>query len=247
MSPNSGACGLTLTSAESCKAVVSTFEFQDLVAPGGGPGQADSVHRGLGAAVAEAAHLDRKALANFFRRSCTTPDHAACTKHGAGAQASRDGLHDGWMTVSGHERAESQVMVDVFIAIEIAKFTAAGLLHEDGPRIVSAVVAGHTERNAFEIRFCALQQPISACGARTPVRVLSAVRGTSGVSKRILRPVIVRPLDFPGGASRPGMDLSTLLLHLEIERFTSNLHQARVCDFLGYTEVGAIGRCCRQC
>src|ERR1700736_3620918 len=45
---------------------------------------------------------------------------------------------------------------------------------------------------------------------------------------------------FPGDASRPGMDLSTLLLPLKI-KLQSNLHQARISDLLGYAEVGAVG------
>jgi hypothetical protein len=55
------------------------------------------------------------------------------------------------MAVSGHERAEGQVVIDVFVAIEVAELAAAGLFHEDRPGIVSAIVAGYAERNAFEI------------------------------------------------------------------------------------------------
>ena len=53
--------------------------------------------------------------------------------------------------MSGHQRAEGKVVVDVFVAIEVAELAAAGFFHEDGPGIVVAIVAGHAERNALEI------------------------------------------------------------------------------------------------
>ena len=53
--------------------------------------------------------------------------------------------------MSGHKRAESEVVVDVFVAVEIAELAAAGFFHEDGPGIVMAIVAGYAERNAFEV------------------------------------------------------------------------------------------------
>jgi hypothetical protein len=55
------------------------------------------------------------------------------------------------MAMPRHQRAESQVVIDVFVAVKIAKFAAAGLFHENRPRIISAIVAGHSQRNAFEI------------------------------------------------------------------------------------------------
>ena len=50
-----------------------------------------------------------------------------------------------------HQCAECQVVVDVFVAVEIAKLAPAGLFHKDGPGIISAIVAGYAERNALEI------------------------------------------------------------------------------------------------
>ena len=131
------------------QSVVGAFELDDLVASGGGAGQANRVHGHFGAAVAEAAHLDREALADFFGEF---PFHVVRhAEHGAGGKALLDGLHDRGMAVSGHERAEGQVVIDVFVAIEVAELAAAGLLYEDWPGIVGAIVAGDTERNAFEI------------------------------------------------------------------------------------------------
>ena len=107
------------------QAVVAAFEFDDLVAPGGGARQTNGVHGGFRAAVAEAAHLDRKARADFFRQF---PLHVVRhAEHGAVVQAPFDGLHHRGMAMSGHERAETQVVVDVFVAIEIAELAARRL------------------------------------------------------------------------------------------------------------------------
>ena len=49
------------------------------------------------------------------------------------------------------QRAKGQVVVNVFIAIEITKLAAAGLLYKNRPGIVGAVVAGDTQGNTLEI------------------------------------------------------------------------------------------------
>src|SRR5579872_4169004 len=71
------------------------------------------------------------------------------------------------MAVSGHQRTESQVVIDVFVAIEIAKLAAARLFHKDRPRIVRTIVAGYAKGNAFEIflvRLCGLRGPALKSG-----------------------------------------------------------------------------------
>ncbi len=131
------------------QSVIRAFKFYDLVTAGGGARKSDGVHGGFGTAVAEAAHFDWKTGADFFSK---LPLHVMRhAEHGAGGKAFFDGLHHGRMTVSSHKRAEGEVVVDIFVAIEVAELAAAGFFHEDGPRIVVAIVAGHTERNAFEI------------------------------------------------------------------------------------------------
>ena len=123
------------------QAVVSAFEFQNLVAAGGGARQADSVHGGFGAAAAEANHLDRKTIADFLGQF---PFHVVRhAEHGSSLQTRLDGLHHRGMAVSGHQRAEAEIVIDVVIAIEIAEMGAAAFLYENGVRIVSAIVAGH--------------------------------------------------------------------------------------------------------
>ena len=53
------------------------------------------------------------------------------------------------MPVSGHQRAKAQVVVDVFIAIDVHEFAAMTFGHEYRIGIVGAVIAGHTEGNTF--------------------------------------------------------------------------------------------------
>ena len=131
------------------QAVVSAFELHDLVAAGSGAGQADGVHGRFRTAVAEAHHLDRKAVADFFGQ---LPLHVVGhAEHGAGAEAFFDGLHDRGMAMSGHERAEAQVVIDVFVAVEVAEFAALSFFHKNRIGIVSAIVAGYAQRNAFEV------------------------------------------------------------------------------------------------
>ena len=101
------------------QSVIAAFELDDLVAAGGGAGQADGMHGGFGPAVAEAHHLHWKALADFFRK---LPFHVMRhAEHGARAQPLLNRFHHRGMAVSGHERAEAQVVIDVVVAIEIAE------------------------------------------------------------------------------------------------------------------------------
>src|ERR1700686_2521459 len=55
------------------------------------------------------------------------------------------------MAMSRHKRAETEVVVDVIVAIEIAEMRAAAFLHENGVRIVGAIVAGYAQRNALQV------------------------------------------------------------------------------------------------
>src|SRR5580700_6739216 len=121
------------------QSVICAFKLYDLVAGSSGARQADGVHGGFGTAIAEAAHLDGKAVADFFGE---LPFHVVRhAEHSSSGKTFFDGLHHGGMTVSGHERAEGEVVVDVFVAINVAELAAAGFLHEDRPRIVVAIVA----------------------------------------------------------------------------------------------------------
>src|ERR1035438_8037967 len=73
------------------QAVVGAFELDDLVASGGGARETNRVHGHFGTAIAEAAHLDRKASADLFGEF---PFHIVRhAEHGAGGEALLDGLH----------------------------------------------------------------------------------------------------------------------------------------------------------
>src|SRR5271170_4408258 len=144
-----GSVGLYADQGGVVQSVVGAFKLYDFVAAGSGAGQADGVHGGFGAAVAEAAHLNGKAVTDFFGEF---PFHVMRhAEHGAGGETFFDGLHDGGMAMSGHERAEGEVVVDVFVAVEVAELAAAGFLHEDRPGIVVTIVAGYAEGNTFEV------------------------------------------------------------------------------------------------
>ena len=60
-----------------------------------------------------------KRCADFFGQF---PFHVVRhAEHGAGAETVLHGFHDRGMAMSGHERAETKVVIDVFVAIEIAE------------------------------------------------------------------------------------------------------------------------------
>jgi hypothetical protein len=55
--------------------------------------------------------------------------------------------------MAGHQGAETQVVVDVFMAINIVDAAGLPFLYKDGIRLVMTVVAGNTERNTFQSAF----------------------------------------------------------------------------------------------
>ena len=142
--------GLGLDADESgvVEAVVGAFEFDDFVALGGGASDADGVHGDFGAAGAEADHLDGIARANFFGElPFLIVRHA---EGGAFVEFLFDSFDDRGMAVAGHERAEAEIVVNVFVAVDIVDAAAFAVFDEDGIGLVVAVVAGDSEGNAFE-------------------------------------------------------------------------------------------------
>ena len=53
--------------------------------------------------------------------------------------------------MSRHQRSEAQVVIDVVVAIEIAEVVSLRLFHKDRIRIVRAIIAGNSQRNALQI------------------------------------------------------------------------------------------------
>src|ERR1700721_4580677 len=102
--------------------MVSPFKLDDLVSAGSGSGQADGVHGGFRTAVAEANHLNGKAITNFFGK---LPFHIVWhAEHCARGETLLDSLHHRGMAVSGHERAKGKVVIDVLVAIEVPNLAA---------------------------------------------------------------------------------------------------------------------------
>ena len=127
-------------------AVIAAFHLDDLVAAGKSAGEADGVHRDLGAAGAEAHLVHGEALADFVGEiELEGVRHAV---HGSGFEPLLDCLHDGGMAMAGHERAEAEVEIDVFVAVEIVDVGALGVLDVERPGLVAAEVAGDAERHA---------------------------------------------------------------------------------------------------
>jgi len=56
--------------------------------------------------------------------------------------------------VSGHERAEGEVVVEYFVAIEVAELLPLASFTKMG-QDRSSDIAGHAQRNAFEFFLCA--------------------------------------------------------------------------------------------
>src|SRR5260370_39696779 len=130
---------LGLDADERCvmQSVVGAFELQDLVAAGGRARDAAGMHGDFGSAGAEAHHLHRIALADFFRKlPFLLVRHA---KGGSFMQLLFDGLDDGGMAMAGHQRAETKVVVDVFVAVNVMNATALSILPKERLALVMAV------------------------------------------------------------------------------------------------------------
>src|SRR5439155_3658081 len=124
-------------------AVIGAFGLDDAVASGEASRQADRVHGRFRAAVREAHLLHRKARADFLRQlRLELVRHA---KHSPGPEALPDGANYGGMAVPGHQRAETEVEIEVLIAVEVAQARTQGVSNEDGIRVVDAEIAAHAQ------------------------------------------------------------------------------------------------------
>ncbi len=147
------------------QSVVSAFELQDFLAIRGGARDAASVHRDFRAARAEAHHLDGIAFADFFRK---LPFHVV--RHAEGRsfmQLLLDGLHHRGMAMPGHQCAEAQVVIDVFVSIDVVNLASLPVLHKQRIGLVVAVVAGNAERDALQcalVRVRGFRRALFVCG-----------------------------------------------------------------------------------
>ena len=164
------------------QAVICTLKLEDFVTSSRRARQSDGMHGGFRTAVTETHHLHWKAITNFLGQfPFQVMRHA---KHGAGTETFFHSFHDGRMAVAGHERAEAEVVIDVFVAVQIAELTAPSLLHEDGIGIVGAIVTGYAQRNTFEILLVGFgglgSAPLEGCEFFLQVGVHRGLRKCSG-------------------------------------------------------------------
>src|ERR1700723_1183650 len=78
--------------------------------------------------------------------------------HGAGDQTLLHRSHHRRVAVTGHQSAKTQIKVDVLVAIEVMNVASLSVFYKQGPRLVTAEVAGYAKRHAW---FCPLK-----CSAR---------------------------------------------------------------------------------
>src|SRR5580692_4221874 len=130
------------------QSVVGAFKLQDFVAAGGGARDAASVHGHFGTAGTEANHLNRIALADFFGElPFLIVRHA---EGGAFVQLLLNGFHHRGVAMSGHQCAKAQVVVNIFVAVEVVDAAPLAVFHEDRIWLVMAIVAGDSEGDALQ-------------------------------------------------------------------------------------------------
>ncbi len=114
------------------------------------------MHGCFGAAITKTKHLNRKTFTDFFGQ---LPLHVVRhAKHGASRKTPFDCFHYRRMAMPRHESAKAQVVIDIFVPVEVAEPAALCVLHKDRIRVVSAVIACYSERDPFEIAFVRLSR-----------------------------------------------------------------------------------------
>ena len=64
-----------------------------------------------------------------------------------------DGFDHGGMAVAGHQRAETEVVINIFVAVEIVNAASFSIFHENRIRLVMAIIAGNAQGNPLEGAF----------------------------------------------------------------------------------------------
>ena len=125
--------------------VISAFHLDDLVPPGKTTRDADGVQV-TSVPLLPKRTVHGKALANLVCQVVFQGVRHAV--HGAGNQPL---LHRGnhrRVAMAGHQRAETKIEIDVLMAIEIVNVGSLGVFDKQGPRLVTAEVAGYAQRHA---------------------------------------------------------------------------------------------------
>src|SRR6267143_1201531 len=170
------------------QSVVRAFELQNLVAARSGARNAAGVHGDFRAAGTEADHVHRIALANFFRKlPFLLMRHA---EGGSFVELLLDGLYYGGLAMSGHQRTEAEVVVDVFVAVEVVNAATFAILHKKWIVLVMAIVAGNAEGDALANR-----------ATRIVAELL--LRTRSRASERVVRVADLGPASRGRSLTRP--------------------------------------------
>ena len=128
-------------------AVVAALDLHDLVPAGHAAGDADGVHRRLGAGVGEAPHAQAVALDELL--GDVGVGLARGDEEGAGVELLLDGLAEDGVDVAGEEGAEAHVHVEVAVAVDVLEPRALGLRSHDGVRLVGLERGGDAEGQRF--------------------------------------------------------------------------------------------------
>ena len=64
-----------------------------------------------------------------------------------------DGFHHGGMAMPGHQCAKTQVVIDIFVSIDVVNPASLSVLHEHRIGLVVAIVAGNAEWDALQCAF----------------------------------------------------------------------------------------------
>ncbi len=115
-------------------AVVAALELDDLLAAGVAASNADGVHRGLGAGVAEAHEVRAESGSDLLGQRDAILDREGVA--GAVRHAALEGLGQERVRVAGGQHAECHVEVDVLVAVRIPDAAASRIAHEQRIRIV---------------------------------------------------------------------------------------------------------------
>ena len=162
-------------------AVVAALELHDQVAPGGGAGEPQRAHHGLGPGVDEAHHLHRgqrldDKLGQLQLRL------GRCAERGAARRRLPDGLDDGRVRVAEDQRTERAEVVDVLVAVGVGDDRARAAVEHDGVAADGAVgarrrvdAAGEHGPRPLHQRARAVQRAASRPGAH---EATALARGT---------------------------------------------------------------------
>jgi len=143
------------------QSVVGTFELHDLVATRRRACYPARVHRHFGPLEPNRTS-HRVALANFFRKfPFLIVRHTECRAEIELLLSLLSRRQDG---NARHQRSETQVVIDVFISINVVNAARFSVFHKNRIRLVVPVVTRHAKRNPLQrtlVRRRGFRRPLS--------------------------------------------------------------------------------------